>query len=65
MSKKKSYSERLKKMKESIEKNKDLLKQTFPDDVTTTGNPDLIRDKAKPSNQAESDGDEEAGSEKP
>ena len=47
MSKNKSYTERLKKMKESIEKNKELLNEQFPDDVTTTGNPDLVRDKSE------------------
>lgn len=47
MSRNKSFNERLKNMKESIEKNKDLLNKNFPDDVTTTGNPDLIRDKDK------------------
>lgn len=47
MSRNKSFTERLKKMKESIEKNKDLLNQNFPDDVTTTGNPDLIRNRTK------------------
>lgn len=59
----KSYTERLKNMKESIEKNKDLLKEKFPDDVTTTGNPDRIRekDKTKSGNHAEVSGDEEAG----
>lgn len=47
MSKNKSYTERLKKMKESIEKNKKLLNEQFPDDATTTGNPDLVRDKSE------------------
>lgn len=62
----KSYTERLKNMKESIEKNKDLLNEKFPDDVTTTGNPDRIRekDKTKPGNHAEVSGDEEAGNKK-
>lgn len=66
MSGNKSYTERLKKMKESIEENKDLLKQKFPDDVTTTGSPDLIRDKdeAETDNHAEGSEDEEAGSKK-
>jgi hypothetical protein len=63
MSRNKSFTERLKNMKESIEKNKDLLNQNFPDDVTTTGNPDLIRDKDKsnPENNSEGDDDETAG----
>jgi hypothetical protein len=42
MNRQSSYSERLKKMKESVEKNKDLLNDEFPDDVTSTGSPDLI-----------------------
>lgn len=66
MSGNKSYTERLKKMKESIEENKYLLKQKFPDDVTTTGNPDLVRDKdeVEPDNHAEGSEDEETGSKK-
>ena len=38
----KSYQDRLKKMKESINKNKDILDSDFPDDVTTSGNPELL-----------------------
>ena len=66
MSRNKSYTERLKSMKESIEKNKDILKQNFPDDVTTIGNPDLIRDKENldPDNNADGDGNEETGNKK-
>ena|GEM_PF-4111998 len=54
-------------MKESIEKNKNLLNKSFPDDVTTTGNPDLIldKDKSSPDNNTEGDDDEEAGNKKP
>jgi hypothetical protein len=64
MSGNKSYIERLKKMKESIEENKDLLKQKFPDDVATTGHPELVRDKdeSEPGNRAEETGNEAAGS---
>jgi hypothetical protein len=53
-------------MKESIEKNKELLKEKFPDDVTTTGNPDLIRDKdkVKQINHTGSADDEESGNKK-
>jgi len=40
--KQKSYQERLKRMKDSIEKNKDILESDFPDDVTIVGNPDLL-----------------------
>ena len=67
MSKSKSYADRLKDMKESIQKNKDLLKEKFPDDVTVTGSPDLIRekDKPKPADCAEDDDDEEARSKRP
>lgn len=66
MNKQKSYTERLKNMKESIEKNKELLKEKFPDDVTTTGNPDLIRDKykVKKVNHTWSADDEESGNKK-
>lgn len=67
MSKHKSYTERIKNMKASIEKNKELLNRTFPDDVTTTGNPDLIRNKDnknKPDNHTEGPDDEEPGSKK-
>lgn len=66
MSRNKSFTERLKKMKESIEKNKNLLNQNFPDDVTATGNPDLIRDKTKTEsdNHAEDSEDEKARSKK-
>jgi hypothetical protein len=66
MSRSKSFTERLKNMKESIEKNKDLLKKNFPDDVTTTGNPDLVREKNKsnPENHTEGDDDEEARNKK-
>ncbi|MFK5948228.1 MAG: hypothetical protein QM500_05620 [Methylococcales bacterium] len=39
----KSYQERLKKMKESVEKcKKDVLNGDFPSDVTVSGNPDLL-----------------------
>jgi hypothetical protein len=64
MSGNKSYTERLKKMKESIEGNKELLKQKFPDDVPTTGNPDLVRDKdeSEPGNHVEGAENEAAGS---
>lgn len=58
MNSKKTYAERLKKMKESIEKNKDLLDQEFPDDVTTTGSADLIRHKDTDKNSTEENPDE-------
>lgn len=48
MSKSKPYAERLKKMKESIKENKDLLEEHFPDDATTTGHPDFIRNEGEP-----------------
>ena len=66
MSEHKSYTERLKNMKESIEKNKELLKEKFPDDVTTIGNPDLIRDKnkVKQDHHTESADDEESRNKK-
>lgn len=35
----------MKKMKESIKDNKDILEGHFPDDITTTGNPELIGEK--------------------
>lgn len=38
-----SYQERLKKMKESIKENVDILKSNFPDDVTHSGSPDIVR----------------------
>ena len=38
----KSYQDRLKKMKESIDKNKDILDSEFPDDVTVSGSPELL-----------------------
>lgn len=40
--KQKSYQDRQKRMKDSIEKNKEILDSDFPDDVTTIGNPDLL-----------------------
>lgn len=52
-----SYQERLKKMKRSIEKNKDLLESEFPEDVTRSGSPDLIR---KQDNEIDSDTGEDA-----
>jgi len=65
MSKQKPYAERLKKMKESIKENKDLLEESFPDDVTTTGNPDLIREKGEPDPDRRKEDDyEKAGSKK-
>lgn len=66
MSKQKPYAERLKKMKESIKENKDILGEHFPDDVTTTGNPELIREKdeSNPDHRKEEDEDEKAGSKK-
>lgn len=39
----KSYQERLKRMKKSIDANKETLEAEFPDDVTIIGNPDLVR----------------------
>ena len=54
-------------MKASIEKNKELLNRPFPDDVTTTGNPDLIRNKdnkKKPDNHTEGSDNEKPGSKK-
>ena len=44
MNKKASYTERLKKMKQSIEENKEILNEDFPDDITTIGNPKFIKD---------------------
>lgn len=38
----KSYQSRLKKMKESIDENKNILDSDFPDDVTVSGSPDLL-----------------------
>ena len=38
----KSYQDRLKKMKESIDKNQDILDSDFPDEVTFSGNPELL-----------------------
>lgn len=66
MSEPKSYTERLKNMRESIEKNNELLKENFPDNVTTTGNPDLIRDKNKVNHDyhTESADNEESGNKK-
>lgn len=36
-----SFQDRLKKMKTSIDKNKDILESDFPDDVTYSGSPEL------------------------
>lgn len=52
-----SYQERLKKMKRSIEKNKGLLESEFPEDVTRSGSPDLIR---KQDNEIDSDTGEDS-----
>lgn len=38
----KSYLDRLKKMKEAIDDSKELLNDEFPDDVTLSGNPELL-----------------------
>lgn len=38
----KSYLDRLKKMKEAIDDNKELLNDEFPDDVTLSGDPELL-----------------------
>lgn len=37
-----SYQDRLKKMKKSIDENKKILNDDFPDDVTVSGSPELI-----------------------
>jgi hypothetical protein len=42
MSNNRSFTESLKRTKESIGELKDILYMQFPDDVTTSGNPDLI-----------------------
>ena len=52
-----SYQERLKKMKRSIEKNKDLLESEFPEDVVQSGSPDLIR---KEDNEIDNDAGEDS-----
>lgn len=41
--KQQSYQERLKRMKESVENNKDILESDFPDDVTVSGSPDNLK----------------------
>jgi hypothetical protein len=43
MSNKDSYENRLKKMKKSIQDNKEILEEEFPDDVSYSGNPDLLK----------------------
>jgi hypothetical protein len=43
MSNSKDFNERMKKMKSSIEDNKNILEEEFPDDVLLSGNPDLIK----------------------
>ncbi len=62
----KSYAERLKRMKKSIEKNKEILDDQFPDEVTTIGSPDLIHsNEDSDSNQnSEETSNEKAGSKK-
>jgi hypothetical protein len=66
MSTDKTYAERLKRMKESIEKNKEILDGHFPDDVTTIGSPDLIRsnDESDSNQNSEETSNEKAGSKK-
>ena len=43
MSDKASYQDRLKKMKDAIEKNKDRLSEEFPEEATYSGNTDLLK----------------------
>ncbi len=38
-----SYQNRLKKMKKSIDQNKDVLNENFPDNITYSGDPELIK----------------------
>ncbi|MBL4798482.1 MAG: hypothetical protein JKY50_13780 [Oleispira sp.] len=52
MSKKQSFNDRVKKMKESIENSKHILNSDFPDNVTISGNTDLIKN---PDNECKED----------
>jgi hypothetical protein len=66
MSNNQSYAERLKRMKKSVAKNKDILDGHFPDDVTTTGSPDLIQDDENAADILDEEAsDEKEGSKKP
>lgn len=47
MSSSKEFTERFKRMKSSIEKNNNILNESFPEDIKSTGNPDFIK---KPKN---------------
>lgn len=51
---KKDYNERFKRMKEAIERNSDILNSDFPDDVTSSGDPELLKKSDK-----EIDGEED------
>lgn len=55
--KQKNYQDRLKRMKDCVEKNKDILDSDFPDDVTIIGNPDLLE---KSENEIEENSDEDS-----
>lgn len=47
MSNSKEFTDRFKKMKSSIEKNKKILNEDFPEDVKSIGNPDFIKNPEK------------------
>ncbi len=42
MMEKDSYNDRFNRMKKSIEEGRDNLNEKFPDDVTRSGNPELL-----------------------